>query len=299
MNRQLTRDIFRTAKTTALYIVAAGVALTIIFPVYFLVSMSLMSDFEVYDEWPLPMVPSLRMRLKLEPSAKGFLLSVKSRNTGEYRSITETDDLVYLRDFIRRKTNCRISQQELQKKADEARTAGASFFVLGKDIILNYSLFFKLKTEAWPGLLRSLYTAATTILISLTIGGLGGYAFARYIFTGKNLLKLSVLFVRMFPAVATAIPAAIILGNMGLYDRPLGLSFIYSIGSIGLTIWITASIFMSIPVALEEAAMIFGTTKIGAFWHVTLPLALPGLAACAMYASLSVVSEIILSVVGP
>jgi len=131
---------------------------------------------------------------------------------------------------------------------------------------------------------RSIYTAISTIFISLLIGGLGGYAFARYNFKWKDSLKVSILFVRMFPAVATAIPAAIILGQMGLYDKPIGLSFIYSIGSIGLTTWITASIFMSIPVELEEAAMIFGTSKIGAFFKITLPLALPGLTACAMYA---------------
>nr|WP_240739536.1 ABC transporter permease subunit [Marinitoga lauensis] len=51
-----------------------------------------------------------------------------------------------------------------------------------------------------------------------------------------------------------------------------------------MTIWITASIFMGISVELEEAAMIFGTSRFGAFIKITLPLALPGLAASAMYA---------------
>ena len=89
----------------------------------------------------------------------------------------------------------------------------------------------------------------------------------------------------------------IILGRIGLYDQPLGLSLIYSVTQISLTIWITSSVFMSIPVELEEAALIFGSSKFGAFWHVTLPLALPGLAACAMYAFLGSWNEVIQAVV--
>ena len=72
--------------------------------------------------------------------------------------------------------------------------------------------------------------------------------------------------------------------RIGLYDKPIGLSLVYSATQIALTIWITASIFLGIPVELEEAALIFGTTRFGAFRHISLPLALPGLAACAMYA---------------
>jgi multiple sugar transport system permease protein len=126
---------------------------------------------------------------------------------------------------------------------------------------------------------------------------MAGYAFARYFFKGKNILKLSVLFVRMFPAVSIAIPMVIILARMGLYDQPVGLSLVYSITQISLSIWITASVFMAIPVSFEEAALIFGTTKIGAFWHITLPLALPGLAACAMYAFIGSWNEVISAVI--
>ncbi|MBN1487314.1 MAG: carbohydrate ABC transporter permease, partial [Anaerolineae bacterium] len=119
----------------------------------------------------------------------------------------------------------------------------------------------------------------------------------RYVFKGRDALKFSVLFVRMFPGVAIAMPMVIILANMGLYDKPLGLSLVYSVGSIALTVWITASIFMGIPVELEEAAQVFGTTRIGAFLRVTLPLSLPGLAACAMYAFLGAWNETVSAIV--
>ena len=71
----------------------------------------------------------------------------------------------------------------------------------------------------------------------------------------------------------------------------------YSVSNIALTIWITASIFMGIPVSLEEAAQVFGATKFRAFMRVTLPLALPGLAACAMYAFLGAWNETVSAII--
>jgi multiple sugar transport system permease protein len=101
----------------------------------------------------------------------------------------------------------------------------------------------------------------------------------------------------MFPGVAIALPMVIILANMGFYDQPIGLSLVYSVGNIALTVWITASIFMGIPESLEEAAQVFGGTKVTAFLRITLPLALPGLAACAMYAFLGAWNETVAAVI--
>lgn len=178
--------------------------------------------------------------------------------------------------------------KELNERLDEI---GSVKFSVSKHLFDNYVNFFRVTSDALPALFRSIQVAILTVLISLTIGGMAGYAFARYNFKGKNLLKLSVLFVRMFPGISIAMPMVIILINMGFYDKPIGLSLVYSVGQIGMTIWITASIFMGISKELEEAAMIFGTTRWGAFFKVTLPLALPGLAASAMYAFIGSWSE--------
>ena len=126
---------------------------------------------------------------------------------------------------------------------------------------------------------------------------MAGYAFARYIFRGKNALKVSVLFVRVFPAVAIAMPMVIILASIGFYDKPIGLSLVYSVGIIALTIWVTASIFLGIPVELEEAAQVFGATKLRTFITITIPLALPGLAACAMYAFIGAWNETVSAII--
>ncbi len=188
--------------------------------------------------------------------------------------------------------------KDREKLKEESKTLESKLFEVAsvsfsvpKNLLENYITFFKVTTDAIPALIRSIEVALLTVAISLIIGGMAGYAFARYFFKGKNILKLSVLFVRMFPGISIAIPMVIILAGMGFYDKPIGLSLVYSIGQIGLTTWITASIFMGIPVELEEAAMIFGTTRTGAFLHITLPLAIPGLAASAMYAFIGSWSE--------
>ncbi len=176
-----------------------------------------------------------------------------------------------------------ITIQIKEKKAELTPLNSTNFRVF-KNLFANYVTFFKVTRDSIPALIRSIQVALLTVLIALTIGGMSGYAFARYMFKGKNVLKLSTLFVRMFPGIAIAMPMVIILAEMGFYDKPIGLSLVYSVGQIALTIWITASIFMGIPVELEEAAQVFGRTRAGAFIHITLPLALPGLAASAMYA---------------
>ncbi|RKX87956.1 MAG: ABC transporter permease [Spirochaetes bacterium] len=303
MNNVVKRQLRRSAKRTSLYIVLVGIAFIIIFPVFFLFSFSFMSDYETYSEWPKPLVPSFKANFMIDKDAEGYHLFIFNKSEDGFMPFgplvfaNNEKDIDSLRKFIKLQSNCKISSQKIVEYLKVVDNNSRVEFSIKKDLLANYILFFKVVNGAPKAVLNSLMVAGATILISLSIGGLGGYAFARYFFKGKNILKLSVLFVRMFPAVSLAIPMVIILAKMGLYDQPLGLSLVYSVGQISMSIWITASVFMSIPVSLEEAAMIFGTSKVGAFWHVTLPLALPGLAACAMYSFIGSWNEVIAAVV--
>ncbi|MDA3938297.1 MAG: carbohydrate ABC transporter permease [Spirochaetia bacterium] len=303
MANVLKRQIRRSAKKTSLYIILVGIACIIIFPVFFLFSFSFMSDYETYSEWPKPLVPSFKAHFMIDKDVEGYHLFIFNKSEDDFMPFgplvftNNEKDVDNLRKFIKLQSNCKISSQQIVEYLEVVDSDSRVEFTIRKDLLANYILFFQVVNGAPKAVLNSLMVAGATILISLTIGGMGGYAFARYFFKGKNILKLSVLFVRMFPAVSLAIPMVIILAKMGLYDQPLGLSLVYSVGQISMSIWITASVFMSIPVSLEEAAMIFGTTKVGAFWHITLPLALPGLAACAMYSFIGSWNEVIAAVV--
>ena len=303
MNRFFKRKMLRAARLTTLYILVLGTAMIILFPIFFLVSFSFMSGYESYYEWPSPLLPSFVGRYKIELLEQGYGLSIYNKAENQYERFgpelftDNPEDLEKVSVFVGREGNTDLSSERLRKELAKLNSKSEVYFTLPKNLLANYRTFFQVTRDAVPSVLRSVYTALTTVAISLSIGGLAGFAFARYFFKGKNMLKIGVLFVRMFPGVAIAIPMIIILGRIGLYDQPLGLSLIYSVTQISLTIWITASVFMSIPVELEEAAMIFGTSKLGAFWHVTFPLALPGLAACAMYAFLGSWNEVIQAVV--
>lgn len=300
--RERKRNLLRASRLTTTYIVVIGITIIILLPMYFLVVLSFMSDREAYD-WPLPALPSFRIELRIELTEGGYKMSIfdkRSQSFEPFGPVVFTraeQDLEDVTVFLRRQGNAIISVDELRAQLAQVGPDSGVTFTLRKRLIQNYIVFFDVTRDAAASVMRSVNTALLTIVISLTIGGMAGYAFARYTFKGKSALKLGVLFVRMFPGVAIAIPMVIILGRIGLYDRPMGLSLLYSVGQIALTVWITASIFLSIPVELEEAALIFGTGKWGAFLRVTLPLALPGLAACAMYSFIGSWNEVIQAVV--
>jgi len=264
--------------------------LVIILPVFFIVSLSFLTTHEAYS-YPLPLLPSLTSKFKLTYGERGYLLSVYDRVAGEYETVLDTDDFEKMSIYMEDRLGTPVSISELEEQIARLANEDPVYFSKSADMLHNYRLFFLITRDAVPALIRSLQICALTIIISISVGGLAGYAFARYMFYGKDMMKFSVLFVRMFPAIAIAIPMVIILARMGFYDQPIGLALVYSIGNIALTTWITASIFMSIPESLEEAAQVFGATRLQAFIKTTLPLALPGLAAAAMYAFLGAWNE--------
>ena len=285
-------------RQTVFYLFITTLATVILLPVFFLVSLSFLSTREAYN-YPLPILPPIKADYSLGYGEKGYLLSVYDKAEDEYQTVLDSSESEKISVYMRRQISTPFSIEEVEKKIEELESGSEDtiYFTVYKDPLQNYDTFFKITRDAVPALLRSFQIAGVTILISLSIGGTAGYAFARYIFVGKDALKFSVLFVRMFPSVAIALPMVIILANMGFYDRPIGLALVYSVGSISLTIWITASIFMGIPEALEEAAQVFGATKFQSFLRVTLPLALPGLAAAAMYAFLGAWNETVSAII--
>ncbi len=298
MPRSLPASLANLARRTLLYVLVLGVAVVVLLPIYFLVALSFMSDYEVYQEKPLPLVPAFVHEFSLQRTAGGFQLSRVRDRGREAVPLMRSASAEALCTHIQRTANAHVAPEELQRMMAKLAPGEQVRFTRRKSLFANYATFFRVAGDRTAASVwRSIATALATIAISLTIGSLAGYAFARYAFCGRHWLKVSVLFVRMYPGVAIALPMAVFLGHMGLYDRPLGLSLVYAVGQVGLSIWITASIFLSIPPELEEAAQVFGTSRAGAFWHVTLPLALPGLAACAMYAFIMAWNETLQAIV--
>ena len=132
--------------------------------------------------------------------------------------------------------------------------------------------------------LNSVIAACLTMLFSIALGAPAGYALARYAFRGQDLYRLLILMTRAFPIAILALPLTVTFIRWGLYDTPLGVALVHTALALPFAALVSSSLFMGIPRELEEAAWVFGCTRAQAFRRVVLPLALPGIAATAIFA---------------
>jgi multiple sugar transport system permease protein len=139
---------------------------------------------------------------------------------------------------------------------------------------------------------NSIIVALGTIVLSLAIGAPAGYALARFRFPGRDAFHLAVLSSKMFPIAILSIPLAVAFISIGLYDTLVGVVIIHSAMVLPFVVIVTSGVFYSVSRELEEAAMTLGTSRFGAFVRVALPLALPGLAAAAIFAFVSSWNEV-------
>ena len=146
-----------------------------------------------------------------------------------------------------------------------------------------FALF--LKTEGVvQSFLNSLAAAGITVALSILLGAPAGYALARYNFLGKDSYRLLVLLTRAFPLAILALPLTVSFIRLGLYDTVVGVGLIHTVLALPFAALVTQGIFLGVPKELEEAAWVFGCTRIQAFFKVVAPLALPGIVATAVFA---------------
>ena len=132
--------------------------------------------------------------------------------------------------------------------------------------------------------LNSVIAAGLTMVFAIALGAPAGYALARYAFRGADAYRLLILMTRAFPIAILALPLTVSFIRWGLYDTPLGVALVHTALALPFAALVTSSLFMGIPRELEEAAWVFGCSRPQAFLRVVLPLALPGIAATAIFA---------------
>jgi len=143
--------------------------------------------------------------------------------------------------------------------------------------------FFLNSRGVIPSILNSLVVALLTILIGLSFGTPAGYALARFRFRGRNAFAVLVLTTKMFPIAILSIPLAVTFLQLGLYDNVLGVALVHSAMALPFIILVTSGVFVAVSHELEEAAQTLGCSRWAAFLRIALPLALPGLAAAAIF----------------
>jgi ABC-type glycerol-3-phosphate transport system permease component len=134
--------------------------------------------------------------------------------------------------------------------------------------------------------LNSLVVAVSATFLTLLVGSLAAYAFARFTFRGKRLLLLVLLLSQMLPGASVIVPLFQLLKEVGLYDTLTGLTLIHTAVLLPFVIWLLYGFFSTIPREVEDAALIDGCSRLDTLWRVVLPLALPGLGATALFAFL-------------
>ncbi|MCF7914917.1 MAG: carbohydrate ABC transporter permease [Spirochaetaceae bacterium] len=130
---------------------------------------------------------------------------------------------------------------------------------------------------------NSIIISGGTMILSVMIGLFPAYAFSRYSFRGRGSLLASALLFQMFPMAVLLLPIFKILHAVALLDTHLGLILAYIPFTTPITIVFLRSFFISVPKALEEAAVIDGCSLKQAFIRVILPVTLPGIAAVGIY----------------
>lgn len=147
------------------------------------------------------------------------------------------------------------------------------------------------------GFVNSIIVAVPTAAVGTALAVLGGYAFGRYRFPLKNTLLFVLLSVRVLPPIAILIPYFVILAALNLVGTYLGLVITYLTAVIPLMTWVLMGYFASLPLEVERAARIDGCGRLKALWHVTIPMAAPGISAAFVIAFLTAWNELLFALI--
>ncbi len=141
----------------------------------------------------------------------------------------------------------------------------------------------------------SLLAVAIALVICIAFATLAAFAISRFRFRGRKTFVLTIILVQMLPAEAMFIAQFKMIAGLGLLNSLAGVSIIYVAMVVPFTIWMLRGFVAGVPIDLEEAAMVDGCTRMGAFRRITFPLIAPGLVASGVFAFIQVWNEFALA----
>ncbi len=148
------------------------------------------------------------------------------------------------------------------------------------------------------GFQNSIWVAGWSTIIATAFGVPAAWAYSRFNIPAKKDQLFFILSTRFMPPVVVVIPLFLMfrLEYIDLLDTRLGLILVYSAFNLPFTIWMMKGFIDEVPAEYEEAAMLDGFSRFEAFWRVTMPLLIPGIAATAVFALIFSWNEFVFSI---
>ena len=166
----------------------------------------------------------------------------------------------------------------------------------------NYRELFSspsLKYGTW--MLNSLKVSVTVTLLSVLITTTTAFAFSRFRFYGRSTLLKSILLIQVFPAILTMVAIFALIQQLGAQIPFLGLNtltglgFIYLGGAMGINIWLMKGFFDTVPIDIDESAMVDGASHWQTFWMLIFPLVRPVVIVVALLTFIGTYGEFLLA----
>ena len=145
----------------------------------------------------------------------------------------------------------------------------------------------------WVDVKNSLIVVTVTVAISIVLAFLAAIALARYRFGGRKAFVVLVIGIQMLPQAGLIIPLYVVLARYGQVNALTGLIVTYMTFVLPFCVWTLRGFLIGIPKELEEAAMVDGSTRLGVFLKILLPLMGPGLVATSVFAFITTWNEYI------
>jgi N,N'-diacetylchitobiose transport system permease protein len=145
----------------------------------------------------------------------------------------------------------------------------------------------------WHGVKNSLIVVSVTVALSMVLAFLAAVALAKFRFTGRKAFIILIIGIQMLPQAGLIIPLYVVLARYHQVNALSGVILTYMTFVLPFSVWMLRGFLLGIPKELEEAAMVDGSTRIGSFVRILLPLVAPGLVATSIFAFITTWNEYI------
>lgn len=165
------------------------------------------------------------------------------------------------------------------------------------DIFTSSKKAFGVSYEFKRGILNSMIVSISVTVIALFFGSLAAYSVVRLKIPFGKFITLFILLTQMMPPVVLIIPLYFIASKLNMFDRKVSLILIYLAFNLPLAIWILEGYFKSIPVSIEESALIDGCSRLQSLFRVLLPLSGPALFTTGIFVFITSWNEFLMALV--